>query len=216
MIAVAACGLACTGADGTGPPPCTAGFLGSQSASLDFDLQVLTAGDQVVALSDGDIAPMIAPPQGGRVVFVGVHATNLDGCAVQLTGALRDLTTDSVTLDSRTINLLATGDGYGVSGTPSTAVSSAIANFSNVPVCPNEWASENVYGVAYGLEVTVQDRGGRQLTKKIHVTPQCAEQNNLNECLCICQKDYVLGQSCATLPEAGGIDAPGGDDGGSG
>jgi len=210
--AIVACGVACSASSGNGPPPCSAGFLGDPSAALAFDLQVLTADDQVVTLSDGDPVAMIAPPQGGRVVFVGVHATNLDACAVQLTGALRDLTTDAVTVDSRTINLVPTGDGYGVSGTASTAVSSAIANFSNVPVCPNEWASQNVYGVTYGLEVTVQDHGGRQLTKTIQVTPQCAEPSNMAECLCICEKGYVLGEACSSLPEGGADAAP---DGGS-
>jgi hypothetical protein len=211
VAACVACGVACTTGDGRNVEPCTVGFLGDQAGTLDFDLQVLDANDTVMTLADGADVPMIAPPQGGRVIFVGVHATNLDGCAVKLTGALRDPVSQSVTLDSRTINLIATGDGWGVSGTPATAVSSAVANFSNVPVCPDQWSSQDVYGVAYGLEVTVQDRGGRQLTKTITVTPQCAEPNNVNECLCICKKGYVLGQACnAPVPEAGpGVDAGG-------
>jgi hypothetical protein len=81
-------------------------------------------------------------------------------------------------------------------------VSAAISNFANIPVCPNEWASTNVYGNAYGLEVTIQDRGGRQLTKKIKVTPQCGEPTNLDECLCECAAGYILGQPCGD----GGVD----------
>ena len=130
-------------------------------------------------LSDGDSVPLILPPQGGRVIFVGVRATNVDGCGLQLTGALRDLATQQVRVDSRTVNLIDTGDGYGVSGTPSTAVSTAISDFSNIPVCPNEWSSTNVYGTAYGLEVTIKDREGRTLTKKIQVTPECGQPDNL-------------------------------------
>ncbi|HEX3345692.1 MAG TPA: hypothetical protein VHS09_14010, partial [Polyangiaceae bacterium] len=130
-----------------------------------------------------------------------VHATNVDGCGLQLTGALRDLTTQEVRVDSRTVNLVDTGDGYGASGTPTTTASTAVTSFSNVPVCPNEWSPTNIDGTVYGLEVTIVDRGGRTLTKKIHVTPTCAQPENLAECTCICQGGYVLGQSCA---DAGG------------
>jgi hypothetical protein len=176
--------------------PCPVGFLGDEAGAPDFDMQILEADETVAPLADGDSIPMILPPQGGRVVFVGVRATNVDGCGLQLTGALRDLATQQVRVDSRTINLIDTHDGYGVSGMASSSVASAIADFSNVPLCPNEWSSTNVYGTVYGLEVTIQDREGRQLTKKIHVTPECGEPDNLSECLCICKGGYVLGQAC--------------------
>jgi hypothetical protein len=172
------------------------GFLGSDAAAPDFDMQVLLADETVAALNDGDTVPMILPPQGGRVIFVGVRATNVDGCGLQLTGALRDLSTQQVRVDSRTVNLIDTGDGYGVSGTPSTAASAAVSDFSNIPVCPNEWSSTNIYGTVYGVEVTIQDREGRTLTKKIQVTPECGQPENLEECLCICKGGYILGESC--------------------
>lgn len=204
VAGIASAAAACSGRQVDGADasqPCSVGFLGDEAGAPDFDLQLLEANDTVAPLSDGDTIPMILPPQGGRVIFVGVRATNVDGCGLQLTGALRDLATQQVRVDSRTINLIDTHDGYGVSGTQTTSVSSAIANFSNVPLCPNEWSSTNVYGTVYGLEVTIQDREGRQVTKKIHVTPQCGEPDNLAECLCICMAGYVLGQSCA---DAGG------------
>jgi hypothetical protein len=179
-----------------GGPPCPVGFLGDEAGAPDFDFQVLEADDTVAPLVDGASVPMILPPQGGRVIFVGVRATNVDGCELQLTGALRDLTTQQVRVDSRTVNLIDTGDGYGVSGTASMAIAAAIANFSNIPLCPNEWASTNLYGNVFGLEVTIQDREGRQLTKKIQVTPECGQPANLSQCLCICAAGYVLGQPC--------------------
>ncbi|HEY3816996.1 MAG TPA: hypothetical protein VGL81_07495 [Polyangiaceae bacterium] len=182
--------------DGGNTEPCPVGFLGSDAAAPDFDMQVLLADETVAALNDGDTVPMILPPQGGRVIFVGVRATNVDGCGLQLTGALRDLSTQQVRVDSRTVNLIDTGDGYGVSGTPSTAASAAVSDFSNIPVCPNEWSSTNIYGTVYGVEVTIQDREGRTLTKKIQVTPECGQPENLEECLCICKGGYILGESC--------------------
>ena len=193
---LAACPGTKVGADGGPVEPCTVGFLGDEAGAPDFQMQVLLADETVAVLNDGDSVPMILPPQGGRVVFVGVRATNVDGCGLQLTGALRDLTTQQVRVDSRTVNLVDTGDGYGVSGTPSTSVSTAISNFSNVPVCPNEWSPTNVYGTVYGVEVTIQDREGRKVTKTIHVTPECGQPDNLDECLCICKGGYILGESC--------------------
>ena len=202
LLPVVASASACSPGNG-GPSdggqeaePCPVGFLGTEGGAPDFDMLVLDGQEMVGPLDDGGTAPMILPPQGGRVIFVGVRATNVDGCGLQLTGALRDLTTQQVRVDSRTINLIDTNDGYGVSGTPDTSVSVAIANFSNVPVCPNEWSATNVYGTTYGLEVTIQDREGRQLTKKIAVTPECGQPDNAADCMCICKGGYVLGEMC--------------------
>lgn len=181
-------------ADG-GTDSCPVGFLGDGGAP-DFTVTVLQADDSVVPVAQGDMVPMIFPPQGGRVIFVGVDATNVDGCELQLTGALRDLKTQEVRVDSRTINLIPIGGGHGVSGKTGESVAAAIANFANVAVCPNEWSSTNLYGTLYGLEVTVQDKEGRQLTKKLDVTPVCGEPARLAECECICQGGYVLGQEC--------------------
>jgi hypothetical protein len=180
-----------------GGEPCATGFLGSDAAAPDFDFQVLQADGTVVALANAGTVPLMAPPQGGRVLFIGVRATNVDGCALQLTSALRDLASQKITLDSRTINLVSTGDGWGVSGVVGMGVAADISNFSNVPVCPNEWSTTNIYGTVYGLEVAITDRQGRQLTKKIQVTPECAEPATLATCLCICKGGYVLGESCA-------------------
>jgi len=178
-----------------GPNTCPVGFLGD-GGTPDFTVTVLRADDSVVPIAQGDTVPMLFPPQGGRVIFVGVDATNVDGCGLQLTGAVRDLKTQEVRVDSRTINLIAIGGGHGVSGKTGESVAAAIANFSNVAVCPNEWSSTNLYGTLYGLEVTVRDKEGRQLTKKLNVTPECGEPARLAECECICQAGYVLGQEC--------------------
>jgi hypothetical protein len=178
-----------------GPDPCPVGFLGDEAGAPDFDFQVLLADDTVAIVKDGDSVPMLLPPQGGRVVFVGVRATNVDGCALQLTGALRDLANGNASVDSRTINLTPTGDGWGVSAA-STSTSGGIANFSNVPACPNNWSATNLYGHSYGLEVTIRDHEKRERTKKIQVTLACGQPENLGECMCICSAGYVLGQPC--------------------
>lgn len=201
VLAAALGAIACeppaaSGMDGSDGEPCPTGFLGDADAAPDFDIQVVLPDYTVASLEDGGSAPMLLPPQGGRVVFVGVRATNLDGCGLQLTGALRDLTTRAVMIDSRTINLVPTGDGWGTSAPTSAPVSGGIASFSNVPVCPNQWSASDLFATAYGLEVTVADRRQRQLTKKIVVYPACAQPENQAQCLCICRAGYVSGQAC--------------------
>jgi len=90
-------------------------------------------------VQSGGTVPLVTPPQGGRVIFLGVRATNVDPCAVKITGAIRDPATKQVRVDARTVNLSPSGDGYGVS------VDSSISSFANVPVCPNEWASTDAF-----------------------------------------------------------------------
>ena len=201
LVAVGCGPLASTGDDGSDGEPCPAGFLGDTDAAPDFDLQVVLPDYTVAPLEDGGSAPMLLPPQGGRVVFVGVHATNVDGCGLQLTGALRDLTTRAVMVDSRTIDLVPTGDGWGTSAPAGGPVSGAIASFSNVPACPNQWSATDLFGAPYGLEVTIADRRQRSLTKKVVVFPECAQPENLAQCLCICRAGYFTGQAC---DDAGG------------
>jgi hypothetical protein len=198
LVALASCSPSSSTSDAgdAGGEPCPTGFLGSDAAAPQFDLQVLSADGTVSPLVDGGTVPIIAPPQGGRVLFIGVHATNVDGCGLQLQGAVRDLATNKVQVDSRTINLVPTGDGWGVSGLFGAGYAPDISTFSNVQVCPNEWSMTNIYGTTYGLEVTVTDRGGRTLTQKIHVTPECGEPASLAQCTCICMGGYVLGQAC--------------------
>jgi len=188
---------ACSHAPPAGASGCTVGFLGDPAGSPRLEIIALKAGDIIAPIDDGGTVEMILPPQGGRVLFVGVRATNVDGCGLQLTGALREESHDAgqVRFDSRTVDLIPDDGGWGASGTGT--VSTAISNFSNIPVCPNEWSATDIYGSSYGLEVTIVDHENRQLTRKIQVTPECGQPANLAECLCICKAGYVLGQSCA-------------------
>jgi hypothetical protein len=190
------------------PPPvdadCPVGVIGDTTKPVEFDFRILHVDGSDAPLADGEEVPLIFPPQGGRVIFVGVRATNLDGCGVQLTGALRDTSSQQVRIDSRTVNLIPTGDGWGTSAPPSQSISAARDTYSNVPVCPNEWATVDIYDHVFQLEVTIEDREKRKLTKSIKVLPRCAEPDKVGECLCICQAGYVLGQACPYLD--GGTD----------
>jgi hypothetical protein len=197
---VLAASAACAACDTThvvpDPVPCSAGFLGDAGSPVDFEFLAVDPNYDAVTLDDGGALSILTPPQGGRVVFVGVRATNLDSCGVQLTGAVRDPTTHQVRFDMRTVNLIASGDGWGVTGPVGASVSGTVANFANIPVCPNQWSTTDVDGNPYALEVTLTDREGRTVEKSIQVTPGCGEPATLADCQCICRAGYVLGSAC--------------------
>lgn len=186
---------------------CATGYLGDPQKDVVMDLRTLRADGTDVPLKAGDDLAIVFPPQGGRVAFVGVHATNLDGCGVQITGALRDKTTKQVRLDGRTVNLRRESDGYGTTGEGAQTDlenSSAIGDYSNIPLCPNQWASTDVMDQVFELEVVLQDVHGKKADVKIDVTPRCAEPGAKEDaCRCLCKAGYVLGETCG---EDAGVD----------
>jgi hypothetical protein len=177
-----------------GPPPgpaCTIGFLGDPSLEPEVELISLGADGTSSAIADGSSVALIFPPQGGRVIFAGVRATNVHGCQVTLSGSLRDPQNGKICFDERTVNLRPIGDGWGAS------VDTDISTFSNIPVCPNQWSVTNAFGSDYDLTLKVSDREGRVIEKTVRVKPACAEPENEAECLCKCKQGYILGETCA-------------------
>ena len=171
-------------------PSCALGFLGTAGQPVQLELVVRTVDLKTVPITDGARIPLILPPQGGRVVFVGARATNLSACGLTLTGSIKDATTGQVRVDARTINLDPTGDGWGAS------TEKDIATFSNIPLCPNQWASTDVMEHPFDVTITLKDPAGNTATKTVSVVPFCGEPEFAAECLCECQKGYVLGQTC--------------------
>jgi hypothetical protein len=193
--------------DGASPPACAAGYLGDPNAPATIELRALSATGEDVALEDGGDLAVLFPPQGGRVAFVGVRALNVDGCGLQILGALRDTTTKQLRLDGRTVNLRREPDGWGTTGrgtSANVADSAEIGDYSNVPLCPNQWASMNVYDVPFELEVRITDRSKKTASKTITVIPRCAEPGPREvACRCLCRVGYVLGEACG---EDAGVD----------
>jgi len=192
------------------PTECPAGFLGDPAQPIQIELRALRADGTDVPLNEGDDLAIVFPPQGGRVAFVGVRAINLDGCGVQVTGALRDLGSRQVRVDGRTVNLTKLPDGWGTTGhgtTTNIEDSAAIGDYSNVPLCPNQWADVDVFDHPFEIEVQVRDRTKKSATKVIKVTPRCAEPGaKETACRCLCKKGYVLGEACgedAGVPDGG-------------
>ena len=95
------------------PPddPCQLGFVGDKTAQPSIEIIYLYADGTVRPAAEGGEAPLIEPPQGGRVIFAGIRARNVDACAATLSGALRDTQSNRVMLDQRTTNLVAQDGG---------------------------------------------------------------------------------------------------------
>jgi hypothetical protein len=215
LLPLAVSTSACSPDPPADPVPCSAGFLGDAAAPVELDLTAVNPDYVTEPLADGGTISLMQPPQGGQVLFVGLRATNVDSCGLQLTGALRNETTESLTVDSRTINLIPTGDGWGVTGTIGANVVGVVSNFANIPACANHWSASDVDGHEYGLEVTIKDRGGRKGLKTIRVTPECNEPMSAANCVCICRAGYVTGSACPA-PSPDGGEAGGGAGAGGG
>ncbi len=128
---------------------------------------------------EGGAIPLVEPPQGGQVVFVGVRAKNLDGCGVVITATLRDPCTGQIIgVEARPIDLTASSSGWGEPSAPTD-----IGSFANVPLCPSPAATRDVHGQRYVLEVDVRDRGKRTAHAALSVVPTCTEASRCpDEC----------------------------------
>jgi len=192
-----------------GPSPCATGFLGDPSKEPEIELRALTVDGTDVPLVDGNDLAIILPPQGGRVSFVGVRVRNMDGCAMKIIGAMRDPSSGLVTIDGRTVNLTREPDGWGTTGRGANITniddSQAIADYSNIPLCPNSWSKQDVFDKPHEIEVVVTDRRQKTISKVVTITPRCSQPGERETaCRCLCRRDYVLGDLCG---EDAGTDA---------
>lgn len=183
-----------------GGDPCFVGVAGAPPELQVVMLQAGGGGYEVAA--DGGVAPLLMPPQGGKLIAPAVLARNVDGCGLQISAALRDPCDGKlVGLEQRPIDLRARDDGW---AEPKDPVQ--LSNYSNLSVCPRANGMRDVNGAPYTLEVSVTDRDGRTAATSLTVVPTCAEADYLAQCECECGAGYVLGQSCEGRPDAGPTD----------
>jgi hypothetical protein len=131
--------------------------------------------------------PLQLAPQGGWAVLIGVRATNLDGCQLNLTTSLQDsIDSQILKIDSRPIRLEDTGDGWGVS---------ALSGTSALQACPAPTATRNLYDEPYVVSVMVEDLDGKRATSSVTIIPTCPEDSAM--CRCECDREHVVGE-CAT------------------
>jgi hypothetical protein len=198
LVVVISVTVGCTTSDtGPEPEPVDAGvepdcFFGDPNEEPVAEL-VHRIGIGADLLLEGGDVDMILPPQGGKVILVGVRAKNINLCAVGVSAAVRD-TCDGGLLsrEGREIALVAADDGWAYPVNPDL-----LDNYANVAMCPNRASSRDIDGYPYQIEVRLTD----QLTRKnvlvtMSIVPRCNEANVLQECECTCDNEYELGRDC--------------------
>jgi hypothetical protein len=201
---------ACNSDDEHGPDAgCQEAYLGDKSAPMQLDIIALGPDSGTsMGVDEGSTLSLDFPPQGGRVVFIGARATNLDPCGVKMIGTVRDPSSGQIRTDQRTVNM-EPGAVPGFGG----SVDSNIFTFANVPICPNQWATSDAFGVPFEWTLQITDRTGKVGQKTFHAKMACLEPDHLAECLCTCRKGYVLGEHCdpdasPVSDEDAAVDAP--------
>jgi hypothetical protein len=202
LAAVAA--LVAFGCESTAEPPpspaplCVDVFVGDRALGIEL-LPGVALDGKFVELHDGDPLPLVTPPQGGHVSFVGVRARNVDACHVKITARLISAQSGLIAAEeSRNIRLGATADGW---AEPNF---SDISSVANVPLCP-DYHDESIVDMSYTLVVRLEDsRGGASAGEVPRtVIPTCAQTADYERarCVCECRARYVLG-ACANPLDA--------------
>lgn len=165
--------------------------IGDRSRAIEIRAQHWRPGSpDLDDLANGGGVALVRPIQGGKVIYVGVRARNVDACNLMLTAALRDPASQQViALEQRPVRLSDYGDGWG-------RASSAFDHLANVPACPNAAAERDVDGSTWTLELRLEEPGGRMAEMSLEVTLGCGVFAELDECRCECDSDYVLGGPC--------------------
>lgn len=196
---------------GPPPPEPDAGperpvFIGDPVAAAELELVYRSAAGETVALVDGGEIPLILPPQGGKVILVGVRAKNVTQ-QVQINAGLFDDCLDPpivIGREGRPVRLIEEESGVGVPELPAE-----LLNYANIPVCPSFASSRDGEGQPYRLELrlTEQLRPGEERPRThvltATVVPVCGEPEILDDCRCECDADFVLETSqpdqCPTI-----------------
>jgi len=174
-------------------------FVGDLTAQPEIEIVHRTASG-TVAITRA-LVPLLNPPQGGKVLLVGVRAKNLDGCPLQISASLRDPCNDRVlALERRPVSLEASPDGWAAPARPLE-----LDNFSNLPGCPRSDNDRPIADQPYLLRVTVTDKEGRTAEATRMIEPYCgAEPEHAATCACECRSRFDRG-ACKTTSEDSGV-----------
>ena len=191
LVAALGCSLLATGCGGSdGASDASAPDLhcpiGDVSQPAEMQIIHLDENNAVFSTQSMQQVPLIAPPQGGWIVLLGVRAKNLDGCQAVLTTALVDACDNQIIqIDRRPTQLNMDADGWGVS---------TLTTFGNLPVCPQLTAARDLDNVPYMISVTIEDGEGQKASSTMTVVPTCP--SGASRCPCECDREYVVGKEC--------------------
>lgn len=188
--------VACSSSDGDGSGAAGPGGAGPACplvGQADSEMVVRAAMHDVDGairlLEDGDSVPLLLPPQGGRVLLVGVEAEHLVPCGVRLEATIRDPDGGAERTDTRLVDLMA-------DGARARSVDGDATTVSHVPMCPNQWTDGDLYGRPLELTISVTDAEGRTGATSLSVVPECAEPEHEAECTCFCSAGYEPSAGC--------------------
>jgi hypothetical protein len=171
-------------------PRCNAPFIGDPDQPPEGVLLYTDGAERKYhEVAPGGTLPLMPPPQGGYVVYVGAKMKNVNGC-VEFAGRFRNpVTKEEQGFDGRSSRLIPMADGY---GWPDVADN---GNVSNINPCP-DYGPRDVHGNTWDLEVTVTDIDRRRvvLSAPTKLACQHAEPALQSDCICTCSANYVLGK----------------------
>jgi len=200
LLAAAACEVDGAGGDvdaGPGPIEC---FHGDEGQQPEGELVFLDENFQLQDLAPGQAVPLLLPPQGGKVAFIGARLKNMDLCSLQANGGVFDdcpAQPRIIGREGRGIQMVVNdATGFAEPADPTT-----INNYVNVPLCGNFTSSRDIDGEPYRVEIRISDRARRSLVLEADITPFCAgtpggEDGVFAQCTCECDADFDFDAAC--------------------
>jgi hypothetical protein len=185
---------------GTGLVEC---FFGDEGQDPVGELVFLDEDFQLQDLAPGQAVPLILPPQGGKVVFIGARLKNMDLCSLQANGGVFDDCPTSPRIigrEGRGIQMVENAaTGFAEPADPTT-----INNYVNLPLCGNFTSSRDIDGEPYRVEIRFSDRARRSLVLTADITPFCpgepgAEDGQFEQCTCECDADFGFDGACEDI-----------------
>jgi hypothetical protein len=182
-----------------GPEPLEC-FFGDETQPPTGELVFLDENFQMQDLVSGQAVPVLLPPQGGKVAFIGVRLKNMDLCSLQATGGVFDDCPSEprvIGRESRGIEM----EKNDATGLAEPADPTTINNYVNIPLCGNFTSSRDIDGEPYRVELRVSDRARRALVLRADITPFCPgaatdDDGVFAQCLCECDADYDFAIAC--------------------
>jgi hypothetical protein len=199
---VAGCGGGAADPDAR-PDATPCGTVGDLSEPVEMQVVYRTSDGVAAPLADGAELPLVNPPQGGKVLLVGVRVKNVDLCRSTIQVAMKDLVTGRVAgIERRPVVWRIAADGFAEPSQPQE-----ISDFANVPVCPNANIAQDIDGNPWELEVRFYDKDDHATEQVLTVTPSCAEDLDPTYCMCECSMDFGTACECGGVTD-GGLCAP--------
>lgn len=203
-----ALGASVSAADCVGPPdggdpdsgtPLVECFYGDEAAAPEGTLVFLDEHSTLQDLQQGQAVPLILPPQGGKVVFIGARLKNMDMCSLQANGGVFD--------DCQAQPRIIGREGRGIQMVENDATGFAepkdpatLNNYVNIPLCGNFTSSRDIDGEPYRVEIRFSDRARRSLVLTADITPYCpgapGGDGVFEQCECECDADYAFERRC--------------------